>query len=239
MEGERPYQSLPFASTAVDGTTNEASSSGRDIEDRPASLLPAFVNQISLRHFGLYGGNGGGDVNTESDLVEPEYDEAPPPFVRAVRRVRERVGEALQGVGAAVKDFVDVALHDPRRFSTYFSISTRVGGGDSVHAGRAAHTTTDGDDDDPDMEVADRNFTPLSGIFRTLRVSPPVRWARKTPFGKWFVRNIIGTVEEEQNVHYSRLIDRDGKFFQSMGRMAIKKKIRSEDWHALYVSRAR
>ena len=230
----RPYQSLhPFATGAAaeEGATASPSVSGRNVEDRPPSLF----SQISMRHFGLFHGDNGNDPDAE--LVEPRR---PPPFVRAVSQMRERLGEALEGLGNTVENVVDVALHDPRRFSTYFSISTRIDGeGSNRNATVASNAEGDGDETEIEDVVADRNFTPLSGIFRSLRASPPVRWVRDTPVGKWFVRNIIGATEEEHHVHYHRLIDRSGKFFQSLGRMAIKKRIRSEDWHALYVPLAR
>lgn len=34
--------------------------------------------------------------------------------------------------------------------------------------------------------------------------------------------------------HFQRVVDRNGDFYQSNGKMAIKKKIRAEDWRALY-----
>ena len=48
---------------------------------------------------------------------------------------------------------------------------------------------------------------------------------------KFGFKDVIGEVD---NVRKTRMTDRAGHFHQSLGKMAIKKKIKSEDWRALY-----
>ena len=136
----------------------------------------------------------------------------------------QSIGTAFHNVGTTMGDVLDTALHsNRRRFSTYVSIGEGT-----------PSTDTDNDSRQNVEDVEDRNFTPLSGIFKWIRSLFLVQWLIKSSVGKWFIKNILGEEEYERNVHYNRIIDRNGKFFQSCGRMAIKKKIRSEDWHALY-----
>ena len=139
----------------------------------------------------------------------------------------QSIGTAFNTVGETMGDVLDTALHsNRRRFSTYVSIGEGTPSTDNENDRQNAGNTND--------DVQDRNFTPLSGAFKWIRSLFLVQWLIKSSIGKWFIKNILGEDEYERNIHYNRIIDRNGKFFQSNGRMAIKKKIRSEDWHALY-----
>ena len=49
----------------------------------------------------------------------------------------------------------------------------------------------------------------------------------------WFKR-LYEACTKNRGTFYKRLVDRNGHFKQSLGKMAIKKKIRREDWRAMY-----
>jgi potassium inwardly-rectifying channel subfamily J len=70
-----------------------------------------------------------------------------------------------------------------------------------------------------DQNFEDRSHTPLSDPFRKFKEN----W----PF-KYFVK------KTKVPTYNSRIVDRDCKFHQSNGKLAIKKKIGGEDWRALY-----
>ena len=57
-------------------------------------------------------------------------------------------------------------------------------------------------------------------------------WLSQKCKRNWPFKYIIG--KPKATKFHSRIVDRDGNFCQSNGKMAIKKKIRGEDWRALY-----
>jgi hypothetical protein len=64
----------------------------------------------------------------------------------------------------------------------------------------------------------DRNLNSMSRCLKQCRESWPFYYFYKKP----------------ASVRHDRIVDRNGDFFQSNGKMAIKKKIRGVDWRALY-----
>lgn len=70
-----------------------------------------------------------------------------------------------------------------------------------------------------DQNFEDRSHTPLSDYFRKLKGNWPFKYFAK---------------KAKVPPYNSRIVDRDSKFHQSNGRLAIKKKIGGEDWRALY-----
>ena len=57
-------------------------------------------------------------------------------------------------------------------------------------------------------------------------------WLSQKCKRNWPLKYIIG--QPKATKFHGRIVDRDGNFCQSNGKMAIKKKIRGEDWRALY-----
>ena len=83
----------------------------------------------------------------------------------------------------------------------------------STNTGDGSETiVSEGTNDEPGLSI-------FAWISRKLRTNWPFRYFLKKPLSPKF---------------HSRIVDRGGNFFQSNGKMAIKKKIRGEDWRALY-----